>query len=126
MKEGTSIRLDKAGRAIRAASRALADGDGDCAANRAYYAMFYVAEALLSERGMTFSKHSGVHAAFGSHYAKTGLLDAKYHRYLIEAFMKRLESDYGIQTTLTHSEIVAMIERANEFLGAARRFLAAE
>ena len=36
------------------------------AASRAYYAMFYAAEALLQSRGLAFSKHSAVHAAFGA------------------------------------------------------------
>jgi len=37
--------LDKAARAIRAAERLVADGLSEFAAGRAYYAMFYVAEA---------------------------------------------------------------------------------
>ncbi len=35
------------------------------AASRAYYAMFYAAQALLLSLGLSFSKHSGVIAAFG-------------------------------------------------------------
>jgi uncharacterized protein (UPF0332 family) len=34
--------------------------------------MFYVAEALLFEKGLQFRKHSGVHSAFGEHFAKAG------------------------------------------------------
>ncbi|MGH8566242.1 MAG: HEPN domain-containing protein [Gammaproteobacteria bacterium] len=49
----------------------------EAAAARAYYAMFYVAEALLYERGLSFRKHAGVHGAFGQHFAKSGVLDAK-------------------------------------------------
>jgi uncharacterized protein (UPF0332 family) len=30
--------------------------------------MFYVAEALLNEKSLQFSKHGGVHGAFGEHY----------------------------------------------------------
>lgn len=39
----------------------------DFAVSRAYYTMFYVAEAFLLGEGLTFSKHSGVIAAFGQH-----------------------------------------------------------
>ncbi len=54
----------------------------DFAAGRAYYAMFYVAEALLFGRGFVFTKHSAVGAAYGKEFAKTGLLDPKYHRFI--------------------------------------------
>lgn len=43
--------LEKARRAIQAAVTLLQHGDADFAAGRAYYAMFYTAEALLSEKG---------------------------------------------------------------------------
>jgi uncharacterized protein (UPF0332 family) len=49
------------------------------AASRAYYALFYVAEALLLSRGLAFSSHSAVIAAFGKEFAFSKALDAKYH-----------------------------------------------
>ena len=66
MKVETARLLDKAEHAIRAAEILLDADEGDFAAGRAYYAMFYVAEALLVERGRRFRKHSAVHAAFGA------------------------------------------------------------
>ena len=74
MNESTCKLLDKTDRSIAAGESALADGHVEAAANRAYYAMFYVAEALLNERGLYFRKHGGVHGAFGEHFAKTGCL----------------------------------------------------
>lgn len=68
----------------------MADRDLEFAAGRVYYAMFYAAEALVFEQGLSFSKRAGVHAAFGEHFAKPGWLDAKYHRCLLDAFAKRL------------------------------------
>lgn len=35
--------------------------------NRAYYSVFYVAEALLNEKELRFSKHGTVHGAFAQH-----------------------------------------------------------
>jgi uncharacterized protein (UPF0332 family) len=37
----------------------------ELAAGRAYYAMFYIAEALLYERGLEFNTHGQVIAAYG-------------------------------------------------------------
>lgn len=80
MKEHTSKLLDRAQDAIEAADILLTHEKVEIAAGRAYYAMFYTAEALLNEKGLQFNKHGGVHAAFGEHFAKTNVLDPKYHR----------------------------------------------
>jgi uncharacterized protein (UPF0332 family) len=125
MKETTRHLLDKAARAIQAAERLLQGSDTEFAAGRAYYAMFYVAEALLCEKGLRFRKHSGVHAGFGEHFAKTGELDARYHRWLLDSFDKRIVGDYGIEVVITSEEVARMIEQAKQFLQEARRYLSA-
>ena len=115
--------LDKAGHAIRAAEILLDAEERDFAAGRAYYAMFYVAEALLLERGKRFRKHSAVHAAFGEQFTKAGLLESKYHRWLLDAFDRRIVSDYDTTGELSPHEVRETINRAREFLTQANRFL---
>jgi uncharacterized protein (UPF0332 family) len=123
MKEGTRNLLGKAERAVQAA-RALLDSVGaEFAAGRAYYAMFYTAEALLHERDQRFSKHSGVHAAFGKEFAKTGLLDPKFHRWLLDAFDARLQDDYDAENLVSGERVEEMLSQAASFLAAAREFL---
>ncbi len=123
MKEGTRKLLDKAERAIRAAQTLLDAADAEFAAGRVYYAMFYVAEALLYERDLEFGRHSAVHAAFGKEFAKSGLLDARFHRWLLDAFTARLRSDYGFETPASEEEVEETLEQAHSFLTAARDFL---
>jgi uncharacterized protein (UPF0332 family) len=115
--------IEKAGRALRAAETLLDSGDADFAAGRAYYAMFYIAEALLHEKDLRSRKHSGVIALFGESFAKTGAMDAKFHRWLLDAFDKRILADYGIEAVLTRDDAAQMIAQAQEFLVAARRVL---
>jgi len=90
MKPESRRLLDKAARAIRAAETLLREDDADFAAGRAYYAMFYAAEALLFERGLQFRKHGAVHGAFGEHLVRSGILDARLHRWLLDAFDVRI------------------------------------
>lgn len=123
MKRKTGQLLHKAQEAIEAATLLLQGGKNDFAAGRAYYAMFYVAEGLLFEKGLEFRKHGGVHAAFGDYFAKTGDLDARFHRYLLEAFESRLEADYGVDVALSTDAVEELIRRAKEFLTAARQHL---
>jgi uncharacterized protein (UPF0332 family) len=123
MKETTVKLLEKAERAIETTRQMLRIGDMEAAMARAYYALFYVAEALLYERGLSFRKHSGVHGAFGRHFAKSGEMDARYHKWLLTAFDKRIIADYGVEATLTEEEVREAIEHAEEFLREARQHI---
>lgn len=124
MKNLTAQLLEKAARAIATAERLLESRDPDVATGRAYYAMFYVAEALLNERDLRFRKHAGIHSAFGEHFAKPGLVDAKYHRWMLAAFEKRITADYGVEETIEADEARVLIQQAREFLHEAHRYLA--
>jgi uncharacterized protein (UPF0332 family) len=115
--------LDKAEHAIRAAEILLDADEKDFAAGRAYYAMFYTAEALLVDSGRRFRKHSAVHAAFGSQFGKTGLMESKYHRWLLDAFDRRIVSDYDTTGEISPHEVRETISRAREFLTEAGRLL---
>lgn len=70
--------MGKAHHAIHAAEILLGEGESDAAAGRAYYAMFYISSALLAESGLESTKHSGVHALFGEHFAKPARIDPKF------------------------------------------------
>ncbi len=93
------------------------------AASRAYYAMFYATEALLLERGQTYSSHAAVTAAFGREFAKTGLLEAYLHRYLLDAQDLRNVGDYDLRADLTGEQVDRIIAWAQEFIAAAETFL---
>jgi uncharacterized protein (UPF0332 family) len=125
MKDSSKQLLEKASRAIGAANTLLDNRSSEFSTGRAYYAMFYTAEALLNEKGLRFRKHGGVHSAFGEHFIKTGIFDAKFHRWLLDAFDRRIESDYGIEVLVIDRDARELIEQAKEFLQAARSFLKA-
>lgn len=123
MKASTKRLLDKASRAIEAAETLLENGLGEFSTGRAYYAMFYIAEALLNEKDLHFSKHGGVHGAFGEQYIKTGLFDERFHRWLLDAFDQRIEGDYGIEVPMIEQDVRELIDQANEFLQTTQSFL---
>jgi uncharacterized protein (UPF0332 family) len=123
LKEETLALLEKAERSIRNAERTMADSDLDFAASRAYYAMFYVADALLGEKDMHFSKHGGVHGAFAQHYVKTGEFDSKFQRWMVSAFNQRMLGDYGATPEFDEEDVQEIIGQAKEFLQAANTYL---
>ena len=115
--------LHKPERSIAAAGLLERDGSFDFAVSRAYYAMFYCAEALLFSKGLTSSKHGGVIALFGREFVKAGLLDAKYHRFLNDAFKERLKGDYETALETTVAKCGEVIRNARLFLDATATFL---
>ncbi len=126
MKETTQQLLDRAIDTIEAADILLTNEKVEIAAGRAYYAMFYVAEALLNEKGFQFGKHGNVLAAYGQHFAKTKELDPKFHGWLITAFDQRQIGDYGFDPDIQAEVVVHMIHQAQEFLAAAKDYLGSE
>jgi len=118
--------LDKADHALHAAELLLQGGETDFAVGRAYYAMFYTAQALLLDKGLRFSKHTAVRSAFGQHFAKTSTLDPKFHRWLIDAFDERIRGDYATGKPITGEDVEELMAQAREFLDTARRLLGDE
>lgn len=94
------------------------------AVSRTYYAMFYCAQTLLLGKGLAFSKHSGVIAAFGKQFAKTGELPRELHRFLIDAAEMREEGDYDFAAVIDDAECSLQIARAEHFLQTTRIYLA--
>lgn len=108
--------LDKAQRSMNAAKSLLEQGFYDFAVSRAYYAMFYVAEALLDREGLAFSSHAAVISAFGQYLARPGIVPAQYHRQLIDAQAQRTRADYDPQPNLSEQDAEILINQAQSFL----------
>lgn len=72
--------LNKAEDSLTAAKLLANNSLYDFSASRAYYTMFYVAEAFLLNQNLTFSKHAAVISAFGREFANKGVVRVEYHR----------------------------------------------
>jgi len=86
--------MDDARRALRTAKLAFDDGDYVGAINRAYYAIFYAANAVLNLEGLQRSKHSHVMSLFRQKYVKTGKVEVEFSKIYGQAFDSRNEGDY--------------------------------
>jgi uncharacterized protein (UPF0332 family) len=108
------------------AARVLIDGGfvGFSAA-QSYYTMFYLAEALLLSKGLKFSSHSAVIAAYGKEFSKTNLLDPKFHRRLIVAEERREDGHYGASQNISDEDTLESFQWAEEFIQAVKEYLGA-
>ncbi len=110
--------FSKADRYLDSAELIAAPGDYDSAVSRAYYAAFFLAEVLLDALGQSFSSHRALISAYGQEFAKTGRLDARFHRLLIAAFEKSQQADYLPESGLIAADVAALVNDIRQFRSA--------
>lgn len=116
--------LDKAQRSLQAAQSLCHQQFYDFAVSRAYYTMFYVAEALLDAQGLSFSSHAAVISAFGQYLARPGIVPIDLHRQLIDAQTLRSQADYDLNPIFSLQDTQTLLSQAANFLAIAAQRLA--
>ncbi|MBM4275993.1 MAG: HEPN domain-containing protein [Deltaproteobacteria bacterium] len=117
--------LDKARHALEVTEKLMAGGDFGDAAGKAYFAMFYAAQALLKAHGIEVTTHSGMASMLGHHFAKPGLLDPKFHRMFLNARRAREIADYGIFEVVLEPVAILTLKDSRVFIDEVERLLAA-
>lgn len=91
--------------------------------NRAYYAMFYAALALLQTIGRTPSRHTGVLSLVDQEFILTGQIARESGRNLHRVFDLRQQSDYRVDPAIdaetarvAWGQAVAFVDEAANYL----------
>lgn len=118
MKPKSQQLLAKARDSYQASQLLAQQGFYDFAGARAYYTMFYIAEAFLWEKDLSFSSHAAVISAFGREIAKPGIVPIEFHRFLINAQNKRANADYEVddELKLRAADVEVLLEHSWLFL----------
>lgn len=89
---------EKARQNLTVAEWCYQQGHYDACCNRAYYAMFQAAIAVLASEGMTPSEdnasHSSVQSHFVSYFCNKNKIFPQFRDYLAEAQIRRNKADY--------------------------------
>ena len=96
------------------------------AINRAYYAIFYAANALLATHGLSRRKHSGVLAEFRLHFVKTGLISPELSEIYGQVMDDRHESDYELIIATTAEDAKTDLLGAEKFVDQVETWLKVE
>ena len=91
--------------------------------NRAYYAMFYAALALLQKSNKVPSKHTGVISIFDTEFVLKGIFPKEFSKDFHKAFELRQSSDYKTFKPIAQEKASEILERASLFVDAIKRFL---
>jgi len=122
MKEIVAL-IGKAERFIRSAETLIDKADYDSSVSRAYYAMFFMAEAALLTKKLAFSSHRGVISGFGEHFIKSGILPKELGKELNLAFQKRQIGDYEINSDISVEDARDVLAKAEGFVAALKSYL---
>jgi len=122
MTDPSVARLNRAHQEL-AVVQALNDlGFTDQAVSRAYYAVFYAADAALVSLGESRSKHSALVSAFNQLVIKRGGFDVDVGRTLRTLFDLRASADYDLDEPLS-ADVADVLDRASRFVDAVTEWL---
>ena len=102
--------------ALNTAQITLDADDFRATVNRAYYAIFYSASAMLLTQGLERRKHSGVISLFREHFVKPGLIEAEYSVVYGETLVVREDADYAVEIPIDRDMAEMALDQARRFV----------
>lgn len=115
--EYSKLRIETAYRTFQAANVLAQNEFWNSAVNRLYYAIFYAVNALLVFNEIYTYSHSGMRNQFSRYFIKTGKLDKKYGKLLIQLYDWRQKGDYENLYDFTEDTVNPLFEPVNEMIG---------
>lgn len=122
-KENYRLYIENAHEMIEVAKLNLGNDFYSSACNRAYYAVFYAASALLYSKGKSYGKHSAVIAAFRQYFIKTGEFDKKWSDVYEYIMSSRHTGDYELSDDLEKEQVIDVVEQAQLFVVEVEKWL---
>ena len=122
-KENYRLYMQNAQEMLDVAKENLDNNRINSACNRAYYAVFYAASALLFSKGKSYGKHSAVLAAFRQYFIKTGEFDKKWSDDYEFIMDNRHTADYDLYDAIDREDAVLVMAKAQEFVEEVKKWL---
>lgn len=91
--------------------------------NRAYYAMFYAALALLQRIGKIPSKHTGVISLFDREFVLKGIFSKDLSKDFHKAFELRQVSDYKTYEPISWENAKELLDKSSNFVKSIKEYL---
>lgn len=116
-------RLQQARDDLKSAQLNYSAGLLKAANNRAYYAIFHAAAAVLSLENIAFKRHKDTIAYFNKNYVRTEIFPRKIGRMISEAEEIRHASDYDVFYIAVKSDTEDQIAAAEEIIYLVEEYL---
>lgn len=109
-------RVSRSKETLREAILMANNNHWNAVANRLYYAVFYIVNALLIKNNLNFSSHNGVKSQFHKNFIKPGIVTIELGKIYSRLFNLRQEGDYIDLTRFKKSDIEPFITDAKHFI----------
>lgn len=118
-----AYRKQKSYHSLKEAEDVASLGHWNLAANRLYYAAFYMASALLIDKGFSAQSHGGVIHLIGLHFVTKGILSRDFGRLFSRLYEMRQSGDYDDLFDYTKEEVIPFFEKTVAFIEAMEEML---
>ncbi len=108
--------FNKSQKFLRSASVLLELEDYDSVASRAYFAMFYAAQALLMHRRINVATQQGIRSAFVSAFVESGELPERAAEVLNYGQRLQEVADYAHQFSTSAQDAEELLQEAEAFV----------
>ena len=115
--------MEGANEMLAVAEQNLRNGYHASVVNRAYYAIFYAANAVLATVGEARSKHSGVISLFRKLFIKSGKLPTELSDIYGRILDNRQRGDYDLGSQVGAEQAESDIEDARLFVNEVKQWL---
>ncbi len=115
--------IENAVEMLAVAEQNAQSGFHSSAVNRAYYAIFYAANAMLATIGEARSKHSGVISLFRNRFVRSGEFPAEMSDIYGRIMDNRQRGDYDLGMGFDEELTAADIEDARRFVNMVKQWL---
>ena len=121
-----AIYIENAHEMLEVAKNNLANGFYSSSVNRAYYAIFYAANAVLATKKLARNKHSAVISAFRQYFVKTGLIPVELSDIYGRIMGDRELGDYDLVTSIDEARAKLDLQDAKRFIQSVEEWLRKE
>lgn len=116
MEEKIEALLNKAQKYLRSAAVLFELEDFDSTASRAYFAMFYTAQAMLLSETQAFSSKQGIRSSFIQHFVDNGPLPARAGEAFERASELQEVGDYAYDFAVSAEQAEYVLAEAEAFV----------
>ena len=101
---------------LQEANDAMKDAHWNLTIQRLYYAVYYMASALLLKNKIPAQSHNGVVGQIGLHFVTTGRLSKEYGRLYSRLLQSRISGDYNDFFDFTEEDVNSFMQPTRELI----------
>lgn len=126
LKKKIKIIIAKSRESILIANQLYQQAHYNDAASKAYYGVFHSLQAALLILGLSFSKHSGVIAAFNKEFILGGFFPKDFSQKITRLYRDRLIGDYEYEENVSREDCEQDVIAAKEITDVIQGYLKRE